>query len=71
MDDRQTGQVDWFNDTKGYGFITNDAGGADLFAHYSQIRGEGRRTLVIGERVSFGVEQERKGLAAVDIERLS
>jgi CspA family cold shock protein len=67
---RGTGKVKWFNDAKGYGFIENAAGGPDLFAHYSQVRGDGRRTLTIGEAVAFDVEREAKGLAAIDIEQL-
>jgi CspA family cold shock protein len=67
---RATGTVKWFNDQKGYGFIANDNGGKDLFAHYTQIRGEGHKTLTQNEAVAFDVLHEEKGLAAGDIERL-
>jgi len=64
-----TGTVKWFNESKGYGFITSDEGG-DVFAHFSAIKGDGFRTLAEGERVSFEVEEGDKGPKAVDIERV-
>ena len=48
-----TGTVKWFNDSKGFGFITPEAGGEDLFAHFSAIQGQGFKTLKEGQRVSF------------------
>jgi CspA family cold shock protein len=50
---RATGTVKWFNDTKGYGFITPDEGGEDLFAHFSEIDSSGVKTLQEGQKVSF------------------
>jgi len=56
-----TGTVKWFNETKGFGFITPDGGGADLFAHFSEIQGSGFKTLKDGQKVSFEVKQGPKG----------
>lgn len=66
---REQGSVKWFNETKGFGFITRDQGD-DVFAHYRSIRGEGRRTLREGQRVAFVVIKEEKGLQAEDIQLL-
>ncbi len=55
-----TGIVKWFNAEKGYGFITDDANGADLFVHFSAIVAEGYKTLADGQKVSFDVEQDPK-----------
>jgi len=62
-----TGTVKWFNDDKGYGFITPDDGGADLFAHYSAIQSEGFKSLKEGQKVEYEVGQGRKGPAAENI----
>ena len=59
-----TGTVKWFNDTKGYGFISPDDGGDDLFAHFSEIQAEGFKTLQDGQKVTFEVTQGKKGLQA-------
>jgi len=59
-----TGTVKWFNDSKGFGFITPDDGGEDLFAHFSEIQGSGFKTLKDGQRVTFEVKQGPKGLQA-------
>jgi len=59
-----TGTVKWFNETKGFGFITPDDGGADLFAHFSEIQAAGFKTLKDGQRVTFEVKQGPKGLQA-------
>ena len=64
-----TGTVKWFNESKGYGFITSDEGG-DVFAHFSSIKADGFKTLAEGERVSFDVEQGDKGPKAVNIVKL-
>ena len=62
-----TGKVKWFNNAKGYGFILPDAGGDDLFAHYSTILMDGYKTLRSGQAVTFEVEAGPKGLHAVEI----
>ncbi|MFJ4292831.1 cold-shock protein [Cupriavidus sp. NPDC089707] len=65
-----TGVVKWFNDEKGYGFITPDDGGKDLFAHHSEIQGTGFKSLAEGEKVEFEVTQGQKGLQASNIRKL-
>ena len=71
MPERVTGVVKWFNEKKGYGFITSDEGG-DVFVHYSAIQGQGGfRTLYEGDRVEFVVEQGQKGPAAGEVLRTS
>jgi cold shock protein len=62
-----TGTVKWFNDDKGFGFITPDDGGADLFAHYSAIQSDGFKSLKEGQKVEYTVGQGRKGPAAENI----
>jgi CspA family cold shock protein len=64
--ERVTGTVKWFNNSKGYGFISRD-GGDDVFVHYSAIEGEGFRSLTEGQQVEFEVEQGPKGLQAVRV----
>lgn len=66
MAERETGTVKWFNATKGYGFITRDAGG-DIFVHYSAINAEGYRSLEEGQRVQFEVVEGKKGLQAQSV----
>jgi cold shock CspA family protein len=63
-----TGTVKWFNDAKGFGFITPDDGGEDLFAHFSAITMQGFKTLKEGQRVSFEVTQGPKGKQASNIQ---
>jgi CspA family cold shock protein len=67
---RTTGRVKWFNETKGFGFITPDDGARDCFVHFSAISGSGFRTLVEGERVEFDVVDGQKGPAAENVTRL-
>jgi cold shock CspA family protein len=62
-----TGKVKWFNDAKGFGFITPDDGGEDLFAHFSAIQGSGFKTLKEGQAVSFEVTAGPKGKQAANI----
>ena len=62
-----TGTVKWFNDSKGFGFITPDDGGEDLFAHFSAITMEGFKTLKEGQKVIFDVTQGPKGKQASNI----
>ncbi|WP_431961310.1 cold-shock protein [Actinacidiphila sp. bgisy160] len=64
-----TGVVKWFNSEKGFGFIAQDGGGPDVFAHYSNIAGSGYRELVEGEAVTFDVTQGQKGPQAENIIR--
>jgi cold shock protein len=65
-----TGTVKWFNGDKGFGFITQDGGGADVFAHYSAIAASGFRSLEENQRVEFDVTQGAKGLQAENIRPL-
>ena len=62
-----TGTVKWFNDAKGFGFITPDDGSKDLFAHHSKIEMGGHRTLTEAQKVSFDVVDGQKGPAASNI----
>lgn len=64
----QTGTVKWFNDTKGFGFITPDGGGEDLFAHFSEIKSSGFKSLKENQRVSFEVTTGPKGKQAANIQ---
>jgi len=67
MSDKLTGTVKWFNESKGYGFITRD-GGPDLFVHFSNIVGDGFRTLQEGQPVSFTEGKGQKGPQAENVE---
>lgn len=64
------GTVKWFNAEKGFGFITPDGGGQDLFVHHSAIRSQGFRSLDEGQRVSFEVGQGQKGPQATNVQKL-
>jgi CspA family cold shock protein len=65
--DMVTGTVKWFNAEKGFGFIAQDGGGADVFAHYSNIATQGFRELQEGQKVSFDIAQGQKGPTAENI----
>jgi CspA family cold shock protein len=65
-----TGTVKWFNDQKGYGFITPDEGDKDLFVHQTAIAGNGFRSLAEGAKVSYDTEQGPKGPAAANVQTL-
>ncbi|MEK7796056.1 MAG: cold-shock protein [Pseudomonadota bacterium] len=62
-----TGTVKWFNEAKGFGFITPESGGKDVFVHHSAIQGSGFKTLAEGQKVKFELEQTPKGPAAVNV----
>jgi len=63
-----TGTVKWFNDSKGFGFVTPDDGGEDLFAHFSAINMNGFKTLTEGQKITFDVTQGQKGKQASNIQ---
>ena len=65
-----TGTVKWFNDAKGFGFITLEDGQSDCFVHHTAIQGEGFKSLTEGERVQFDLVQGQKGPAAENVVRL-
>ncbi|WP_038177491.1 MULTISPECIES: cold-shock protein [Vibrio] len=67
MSDKTTGSVKWFNESKGFGFLTQDNGGADVFVHFNSIVSEGFKTLIEGQKVLFNVEQGQKGLQAANV----
>jgi cold shock protein len=68
---RQAGTVKWFNETKGFGFITPENGEKDCFVHYSSIQGNGFRTLTEGDRVEYEVVNGEKGPAASNVARVA
>jgi CspA family cold shock protein len=67
IQDMATGTVKWFNDAKGFGFVTPDGGGADLFVHFSAIQAQGFKTLQENQRVSFDATTGPKGPQASNI----
>ena len=67
MSNRQTGTVKWFNDEKGFGFITQDGGGPDVFVHFRAISGAGFKSLKEGQKVTFDVGQGQKGPQAENV----
>ena len=64
---REEGTVKWFNESKGFGFISQDDGGADVFVHFSAITGSGFKTLAEGQKVSFEIQQGPKGPQAANV----
>ncbi|MDB1124363.1 transcription antiterminator/RNA stability regulator CspE [Vibrio algarum] len=70
MSTKTTGLVKWFNESKGFGFLTQDNGGADVFVHFNAIVSDGFKTLAEGQKVSFEVEQGQKGLQAANVTAL-
>jgi CspA family cold shock protein len=66
---RETGTVKWFNDKKGYGFISRTSG-EDVFVHHSAIVAEGFRSLAEGDQVEFAIQQDQKGQAAADVRKI-
>ena len=69
MAEREQDTVKWFNDQKGYGFLSQ-TGGKDVFVHHSAIQSEGHRTLNEGDRVEFSIEQGQRGPAAANVVKL-
>jgi CspA family cold shock protein len=67
MSTKTTGSVKWFNETKGFGFISQDNGGADVFVHFRAIASDGFKTLAEGQKVSFNVEEGQKGPQASNV----
>jgi len=62
-----TGTVKWFNDSKGFGFLSQSDGGDDVFVHFSSVKSEGFKSLAEGQKVSYEVEQGPKGLQAANV----
>jgi CspA family cold shock protein len=67
---KETGTVKWFNERKGYGFITREAGNGDIFVHHSAIVGDGFKTLNEGDRVEYTVTKGQKGPAAGEVRKI-
>jgi len=71
MSERETGEVKWFNDQKGFGFIAPDSGAKDVFVHHSAIQAEGFRSLTEGDKVEFKVVQGDKGPSAEGVTKVA
>jgi len=67
MSGKVTGSVKWFNETKGFGFLTQDNGGQDVFVHFNAIVADGFKTLTEGQKVRFNVEDGKKGPQATEV----
>ncbi|BCK08749.1 Cold shock-like protein CspG [Vibrio cholerae] len=67
MSNKSTGLVKWFNETKGFGFLSQDNGGDDVFVHFNSIVSTGFKTLAEGQKVSYLVEKGKKGLQAAEV----
>uniref|UniRef100_UPI003F58E6C2 cold-shock protein n=1 Tax=Vibrio cholerae TaxID=666 RepID=UPI003F58E6C2 len=67
MSNKSTGSVKWFNETKGFGFLSQDNGGDSVFVHFNSIVSTGFKTLAEGQKVSYLVEKGKKGLQAAEV----
>ncbi|RNE71247.1 cold-shock protein [Vibrio cholerae] len=67
MSNKSTGSVKWFNEIKGFGFLSQDNGGDDVFVHFNSIVSTGFKTLAEGQKVSYLVEKGKKGLQAAEV----
>jgi cold shock protein len=66
----QTGKIKWFNDAKGFGFVTPDDGSKDVFVHFSSIQGEGFKSLAEGDKIEFDVQPSDKGPKAANVRKV-
>ena len=66
----QTGKIKWFNDAKGFGFVTPDDGSKDVFVHFSAIQGEGFKSLAEGDRIEIDVQPSEKGPKAANVRKV-
>ncbi|XRX42902.1 MAG: transcription antiterminator/RNA stability regulator CspE [Buchnera aphidicola (Tetraneura sorini)] len=65
--EKTNGKVKWFNESKGFGFITPSDGGKDVFVHFSSIQGSGFKTLAEGQNVEFEIQDGQKGQSAINV----
>ena len=66
----KTGKIKWFNDAKGFGFVTPDDGSKDVFVHFSSIQGEGFKSLTEGDKIEFEVQESDKGPKAANVRKV-
>jgi CspA family cold shock protein len=66
----KTGKMKWFNDAKGFGFVTPDDGSKDVFVHFSSIQGEGFKSLAEGDKIEFDVQESDKGPKAANVRKI-